>query len=397
MYLETLLICLALTALVPGWYAYAQRRDTRRRMRLRTAVLVNGTRGKSSTTRLIAAGLRADARTPDAGGFGPVLGKTTGTSARWILPDGAEQPIARSGSANIKEMAVGLALAERLGATAYVAECMAIRPEYQAVVERYWMRADITVITNIRADHQEVVGQGEEAMAASLAAGLPLKGRLVAHAKTLALLNKVTAFPQDRTVVVDPDYGKEWLGLFTEPVMPENLSLALTVCSLLGVPPETAAPAMATAQTDPGNLEISNISFDGRSLSFVGAFAANDPESTLLLAQHYAGPDKRMLGLWMHGRADRRQRSIALHRSLRILHPDFLILSGDTAFLRRLWRRDAGAYGLFALPLAGHGELAAALAALPPGDIRLLGMGNAKGLIHQVLGEHTLCQKLSSA
>jgi len=46
---------------------------------------VNGTRGKSSITRLIAAGLRAGERR--------VVAKTTGTKPRIILEDGREIPI----------------------------------------------------------------------------------------------------------------------------------------------------------------------------------------------------------------------------------------------------------------------------------------------------------------
>src|SRR5436309_15371283 len=58
-------------------------------------VMVNGTRGKSSVTRLIAAGLRS-------GGI-KALGKTTGTKPRLIYPNGSEAPIMRPGNANTIE------------------------------------------------------------------------------------------------------------------------------------------------------------------------------------------------------------------------------------------------------------------------------------------------------
>ena len=55
--------------------------------RIPIRIHVNGTRGKSSVTRLIAAGLRgAGIRT---------FAKTTGTLPRMILPDGSEIPVDR--------------------------------------------------------------------------------------------------------------------------------------------------------------------------------------------------------------------------------------------------------------------------------------------------------------
>ncbi len=54
-----------------------------------------GTRGKSSVTRLIAAGLRAGGK--------KVLAKTTGSAPRLIFEDGSEIPIIRYFGANIKE------------------------------------------------------------------------------------------------------------------------------------------------------------------------------------------------------------------------------------------------------------------------------------------------------
>lgn len=58
-------------------------------------VHVNGTRGKSTVSRLIEAGLRA-------GGL-RVFCKTTGTDPMTIDVKGREEPIHRRGKANIKE------------------------------------------------------------------------------------------------------------------------------------------------------------------------------------------------------------------------------------------------------------------------------------------------------
>src|SRR5512142_1503534 len=94
---------------------------------------VNGTRGKSTVTRLVAAALR------EAGIA--TMAKVTGTAPRLILADGSERPIVRRTPANVREQAWLLRQARRAGVTAVVAECMAVRPDLQWTSEREIVRA----------------------------------------------------------------------------------------------------------------------------------------------------------------------------------------------------------------------------------------------------------------
>src|SRR5688572_3631475 len=80
-------------------------------------VHVNGTRGKSSVTRLIAGALRESGTVTCA--------KTTGTLARFIQPDGKELPIYRPAGPNVLEQKRMVALAAAHEARALVIECMA--------------------------------------------------------------------------------------------------------------------------------------------------------------------------------------------------------------------------------------------------------------------------------
>lgn len=89
------------------WEAHAVRIA---RKKLAHVVHVNGTRGKSTVSRLIEAGLRA-------GGL-RVFCKTTGTDPMTIDVNGREELICRRGKANIKEQIAGSAprgRAERAG------------------------------------------------------------------------------------------------------------------------------------------------------------------------------------------------------------------------------------------------------------------------------------------
>src|SRR5436190_12170097 len=97
--------------------AIAHRRNLRR---VAIRIHVNGTRGKSSVTRLIAAGLRAGGITTCA--------KTTGTLPRMILPDGSEYPVYRPSTPNVLEQLRIVETAAAYETEALVVECMALQP-----------------------------------------------------------------------------------------------------------------------------------------------------------------------------------------------------------------------------------------------------------------------------
>src|SRR5947208_7934723 len=136
-------------------------RHRRALSRIPVRVHVNGTRGKSSVTRLVAAVLRA-------GGICTVA-KTTGTSARMILPDGSELPVLRDGPPNIRELIRSIGAAARLGAEAIVFECMAVDPDLQRVAETAIVQPTLTVVTNARMDHTDVQGRNEHDIARAFA------------------------------------------------------------------------------------------------------------------------------------------------------------------------------------------------------------------------------------
>ncbi|RTZ96436.1 MAG: hypothetical protein DSY36_00860 [Candidatus Neomarinimicrobiota bacterium] len=111
---------------------------------------VNGTRGKSSVTRLIAAGLRA-------GGL-RTFAKTTGTAPRIIDAEGKDRIIHRLRSASIGEQIRLMRFFAKEKPDAVVMECMAVQPEYQWISEQKMIKSHIGVITNARPDHLEEMG-----------------------------------------------------------------------------------------------------------------------------------------------------------------------------------------------------------------------------------------------
>jgi poly-gamma-glutamate synthase PgsB/CapB len=228
---------------------------------------VAGTRGKSTTTRLIAAALRA-------GGRG-VVAKTTGSEPRLILPAGREEIWPRRGPASIREQIGFVRRAAQLGADTIVVECMAIRPEFVFASERHLIAATTTVITNTRADHLEDIGESSEASAQALAWSICANGQLVvsAEAASPTLLARAKARGTAVTVVDTAALN---------PIEADR-ALALAVATAHGVPAATAKLAMDAAAPDPGSFRERMLDIDGKSVRFANAFACNDVDSLKLL------------------------------------------------------------------------------------------------------------------
>ena len=93
------------------------------------------------------------------GGGLVTVAKTTGTAARFINPDGQEEPVYRKfGMANIVEQIGIVRRAAAYSPDALVIECMAVMPDLQEVNERKLIRSTICVICNVREDHLAEMG-----------------------------------------------------------------------------------------------------------------------------------------------------------------------------------------------------------------------------------------------
>jgi poly-gamma-glutamate synthase PgsB/CapB len=316
----------------------------RRLSRIPTRIHVAGTRGKSSVTRLIAAGLRQAGVVTTA--------KTTGTVPRMILPDGREVPVFRPRGANIVEQTRIVAAACELNAEAMVIECMALQPELHWVSESKLIRATHGVITNVRADHLDVMGPTEEDVALCLAGMIPVGGVLfTAERKHKGILARACADRATRFVELDDEdlltVSDDDLGCFEHVEHRDNVALALRVLRELGVEREVALEGMWTARPDPGALTEHEVSFHGRHIVFVNAFAANDPQSTeliwnLSIARH---PEVEHVIALFNLRDDRPTRTRQLARETRFWHGAahvVLIGSGAYHFAREAQKNGLG-------------------------------------------------------
>ncbi|HSK68323.1 MAG TPA: poly-gamma-glutamate synthase PgsB [Candidatus Limnocylindria bacterium] len=289
-------------------------------------ILVNGTRGKTSVTRLLAAALRH-------GGLS-VRAKCTGTDAVEILPDGSEALTPRPAGARITELRGFMRRAARQGARAVVVECMAVQPEMQDALARLLLRPTITIITNARVDHVEDAGETVGETAASLSSSV-IPGTMLVTDEA-----RFNGWP-NLTRGDEGPLPEGWLRAFPFPVFEENVRLALAAAALCGIPREAALEGMLRAAPDTGMAGPFRV---GNAL-VVNAFAANDPQST---AMHVAAYREEMeaygsvLVLYNHrrDRAYRLDLFLGLLREWAALRPTLAVVGDDApAAARRLARR----------------------------------------------------------
>jgi len=307
-------ILTGLAGFVLAWLTVELVRHRRALSRIPARVHVNGTRGKSSVTRLIAAGLRAGGKR--------ALAKTTGTLARVILPNDRELSVFRPLGANVREQIRIVRFAAEQRAEVLVVECMALQPILQWLTEKVFVRATHGVITNARPDHLDVMGPTGDDVARALAGMIP-RGAVcyTAERERLGPLRFAADDRGSELVVVDEGdaaaLGDEAMAGFGHYEHRDNVALALAVCEGLGVARSVALAGMQRMQPDPGALTFHEIDFFGREIVFVNAFAANDPVSSLQIwdLSRAKYPAHRTMAVF-NCRADRADRSRQLGEAL---------------------------------------------------------------------------------
>lgn len=237
------------------------------------------------------------------------MGKVTGVVPSLIHVDGTRTAIRRIAPTSIREQVWVLRRAAREGAQALVIECMAIKPELQWVSEHRMIRSQIGVITNVRADHTDLLGESGEALARSLVCTIPYNGILfTAEKEHCGFLAEEAETRGTKLVCIS---ANEQIEPALEEKIPrwihhENLALALAVCQQIGVPRKEALCGMLTTVGDVGSFRIIRFSMEEKDFLFVNAFAGNDPVSTKILLgkalSTLPGTPGPVIGLFNHRR-----------------------------------------------------------------------------------------------
>ncbi len=297
------LVCLALLARW-GRESLAHRR---RINKLDWRIHVNGIRGKSTVARIIAGLLRE-------GGIVTVA-KSTGTAAAVINRDGVDEAIDRKAAPTILEQIEVTKKYVHGDVRALVIECMALKPQYQAVSEKMIVRSNIGVITNVREDHQDVMGETLPEIARSLLNTCPYNGVLVTSERNpviVPIMEEVAASRGSRLIVVDPEWvTDEELEKFDYIAFKENVAIALAVAELVGVPRDVAFKGMWAADPDPGVLRMKELRILGKRVTWANLFAVNDRESMTVAMEKllpFMTDDTTTVGI-LNNRSDRERRA----------------------------------------------------------------------------------------
>jgi poly-gamma-glutamate synthase PgsB/CapB len=239
-----------------------------------------GTRGKSGTERLKAAlfnglGLR-------------MMSKTTGCEARFLYSqEGTAQqdiPIFRPmGKATIWEQGHLLKLADKMDTEVVLWECMALNPTFVHILQRDWMRDDLSTITNTHPDHEDLQGPSGYDVAQTIGRFVPANGKLITTEEHMLPILKSQAERSETEIT-----AVGWLqaGLLPEDLLerfpydehPYNIALVTQMAESLGIEPDLALKEMADRVVpDLGVLKtFGAVSIAGRQLSFVNGMSANE-------------------------------------------------------------------------------------------------------------------------
>ncbi len=373
-----IVIALLIPVLVT-WWVVEYRRHKVNVEKIGIRIHVNGTRGKSSVTRLIAGALRE-------GGLKTVA-KTTGTLPQFIFPDGSEEPVVRLGPPNIQEQVGIMKRAAKMDLDAIVLECMALQPDYQELSELKIVKSTIGVITNARPDHLEVMGPTELDVADALSGTIPPRG--VCFTSERDRFERLRENAEDlsaKIVQADPsNISDEDMSGFGYIEHKDNVSLSLEVAKHLGIPRDVAIRGMHKAAPDLGALFVYEVDFFGKRPIFYNGFAANDPESTSALW--------KLLGLEPDGsnpvivlannRADRSSRTVQLASMLvKQVKADYVVLVGTNTKL--LWE-ELARLGMSMTSVIDMGDeesedIFEKCMELTPERSRIIGVGNIGGI-----------------
>lgn len=263
-------------------------------------ILVNGTRGKSTTVQILYEILRASGQ--------KVFAKTTGNAPQLFYPDGSVTERKRIAPASIIENRNILWAWAKQRPDALILECMALQPETQRTLSTSILKPTITVITNILSDHKEVMGQTLEEITRSLAECVHKDSELFIPdtSHTASLWQKR---PSAYLHVLEITSCPFILPNVPRKVLDESWTLISAVTTRLKLNQEKVSLFFQRIWKEIDAKLVQEA--DGKLLRFYNLFSANDVQSAKVFIEHFLQKKKpsAKIVFYLNCRADRPLRS----------------------------------------------------------------------------------------
>lgn len=258
-------------------------------------ILVNGTRGKTTLARLLVVSLNAQGiRT---------MGRTTGSEATIIYPDGSVKPIVRKRRARVYELvpffrAVSLessrGVSSGLGPVqCVVVECMALQAENQVAFRDWLVRPTHVFITNTYVDHVPEMGPTRESSAQVLGLSVPKGASLYVSDSFYDGLDAKVVHVCEEVPIEDPL------------IHPSCMAMAWAFLKDMGFGIETLQAGVSAFVPDKGLLEPFPLRGGG---VFVPSFSVNDGTCMEETIRKWSSSCGGKVNVVFNSRKDREQR-----------------------------------------------------------------------------------------
>lgn len=261
--------------------------------KIRLIIQVNGTRGKSTLVKMLVSLFNET-------GF-RVIGKITGETPQYFSTTNGWQITKRFGPARIKEMLTFGRLIRNIKPEVLIVENMSLEAEYQHVFENELLHSDVCIVTNIRNDHQEIMGKNLTEVAATISHSLPKHGYLI--------------LPENFLIDISTDNRQiEYIPDTTENPYAFHYAVLEKISANYKFSQQILDHTLACwkQKLNPDNFK-KIIRFNGKEKQFVDLFSCNDVESTRRMI-HYmetTGEIKSNFAIILTCREDRPLRTLS--------------------------------------------------------------------------------------
>ena len=238
-------------------------------------ITVTGTRGKTSIVRALASILRTKGMR--------VLAKTTGSEAKYILPNGEEINIIRKGLTSILEQKKLIKKASKLNVDCLITEIMSIQAENHIIETNKLIKPNISIFSNFRPDHIDAAGVSKDAISELYVNDIFPGSKVFINENDIndIFLNSINSNNCQLHKISESDYSgihlkeRSNINHFSN-----NVMLVSELSKNLGLDKNTIHEGILNTKLDIGKLEIYKLVTNNKEIYFVNSFAANDPEST---------------------------------------------------------------------------------------------------------------------